>query len=131
MVVGQAQCHLEETLLMEQARGETCPEVPPHEQSPPICAYYLRWLTVITRALPQGVCGSVEPPRPCTLGIKRTTAQAFGLTIPSSRLEQADAVRCARKTDAGFAPTILARRFDTFRPAALHACDRTAGIVLQ
>ena len=66
---------------MEQARGETFPEVPPHEQSSPICAYYLRWLTVITRALPQGVCGSVEPPRPCTLGIKRTTAQAFGLTI--------------------------------------------------
>src|SRR5215510_10866388 len=99
MGVGQAQCHLEETLLMEQARGETFPEVPPHEQSSPICAYYLRWLTVITRALPQGVCGSVEPPRPCTLGIKRTTAQAFGLTIPSSRLEQADAVRCARKMD--------------------------------
>jgi len=84
---------LEETLLMALTRGETFPEVSP------IFAYHLRWLTVITRALPQGVCGSVEPPRPFTLGIKRTTTQAFGLTILSSRLAQADAVRSARKTD--------------------------------
>ena len=95
---------------MELTRGETFPEVPP------LFAYHLRWLTVITRALPQGVCGSVEPPRPFTLGIKRMTTQAFGLTIPLFRLAQADAVRCARKTDASFARIMLARMFDTFRP---------------
>jgi len=59
---------------------------------------------------------SAKPPRPCTLGINRTTAQACGLTIPSSRLEQADDVQCVRGTDASFAPTILARMFGTFRP---------------
>jgi hypothetical protein len=38
---------------------------------------------------------SVEPPRHFTLVINLTTAQAFGLTIPPSRLFQADAVlRC-------------------------------------